>query len=70
MKPAERRRGVARRLLRRLTQSGDGRTVQLHVIKGNAAAEALYRAEGFVEVDSKERPWTERDKRLLQYVPA
>ena len=70
VKPAERRRGVARRLLRRLTQSGDGRTVQLHVIKGNTAAEALYRAEGFVEVDAKEQPWTERDKRLLQYVPA
>ena len=69
VKTAERRRGVARRLLRRLTQSGDGRTVQLHVIKGNTAAEALYRAEGLVEVDAKEQPWTERDKRLLQYVP-
>jgi ribosomal protein S18 acetylase RimI-like enzyme len=59
--PTQRRRGVARTLLRHLaTLQRDGFTsIQLEVRAGNHAARALYESVGFVEQRSRNRYYTD-----------
>jgi ribosomal-protein-alanine N-acetyltransferase len=48
--PPARRRGIARSMLQRLIELAAGRVLHLEVAEDNAAALALYRSAGFIEV--------------------
>ena len=83
VRPSFRRRGIARRMLRRLTQPHrDGEcitraeldarphwsTVQLHVIFNNEPAVQLYLSEGFKQLPvGADVAWEERDKRVMEF---
>ena len=80
VRPAFRRRGLARRILRRLTQPQDEGScetaawskVQLHVMRDNEPAVQLYRSEGFKELSpaDADAAWTDRGKHLMEFTCA
>ena len=68
--PAQRRRGLARRLLTALFQEGRSRGAEratLEVASGNAAALALYRQAGFLEAGRRRGYYRNGDDALIQW---
>ncbi len=69
--PAQRRRGLARRLLTALFQEGRSRGAEratLEVASSNAAALALYRQAGFLEAGRRRGYYRNGDDALIQWL--